>query len=307
MEPLVSIIIPTYNREHTLQRTIESILQQTYKNIELIIVDNVSTDNTLIMLQKYKEDQRLRVFEHTENRGVCASKNTGLEHIRGEWFTILDSDDEIVPHAIETLLKPWLEKDTEITAVTCNCIDYTTGQFTGTGINHNRYIDNQFIRKNLFGEFWGLTKTQLLDKDRFNENLPGIEDVLWDKINKRAKRYYIHVGLRIYHREGSDRITFSNKRISVKEKARIYRAFTEELDYLKDLADYTPVGFIKFCVKGFIFSRKLNDHLVSRFYKELLAGRKFNYNPLYMLAGKAMLWFIPLIELRMKFSMKGNQ
>jgi GalNAc5-diNAcBac-PP-undecaprenol beta-1,3-glucosyltransferase len=309
MEPLVSIIIPTYNRELTFQRTIDSLLNQSYKNIELIIVDDGSTDNTRLILQKYREDCRFRILRHPENRGVCAAKNTGLDNISGDWFTILDSDDEIVPQAIEALLKPYQEMDKEITAVTCNCMDNTTRKFAGLGIYKDGYIDSKFIRMSLSGEFWGLTKTQLLENDRFNENLPGFEDVLWNKINKRAKRFYIHQGLRIYHREGSDRITHSNKKASVSNKAGMYRAFTDEIEYLKDIAQADPVGFVKFCFQGYLYSSYSNDNKSARVYYELLQGKKFRCSPAYMLAGKIMPVFKPLfkIYIRIKYRLRKKK
>jgi len=126
MRPLVSVIIPTYNRAATIGRTIQSLQSQTYDNLDIIVVEDGSKDETLKLLDTIS-DKRLRVIRHEVNRGVTAAKNTGLNNIRGEWFTILDSDDEIVPNAIEMMMRIPLEKDPGVTAVTCNCVDTSTG------------------------------------------------------------------------------------------------------------------------------------------------------------------------------------
>ncbi len=205
--PLISIIVPTYNRAHTIERAVESIIAQTYKHFEVIIVDDGSTDDTLHVLEKYHKDKSIRIIKHGKNRGVTAAINTGFNHISGEWFTVLGSDDEMIETALETMIGVPAELDETIDAITCNCIDSVTKSFAGKGIDKDRYLDEITIIQQCSGEYWGLTKTSLLGNDRVNEFLPGYENTLWYKINERANRYYIHKGLRIYHTEGSDRIT----------------------------------------------------------------------------------------------------
>ena len=101
--PLVSIIMATYNREKTSERAIASVLKQTYTYFELIIVDDGSTDNTSEVLNRFA-DPRIRIFKHQTNKGVSAANNTGLSEIKGEWFTTLDSHDEMFTEAIKTMM-----------------------------------------------------------------------------------------------------------------------------------------------------------------------------------------------------------
>ena len=237
---MISIITATYNRAHTLPRAIESVLRQDYPDWELIIVDDGSTDNTAEVLARY-QDPRIRVLKHDRNRGVMSARNTGLDHIRGEWFTLLDSDDEmVVPNALSTLLSvPW-EIDPAIDAITCNCIDSVSGKFTGLGLDHDQYLDAETIMRRCRHEFWGLTKTSLLQGERFTVHLPATENVLWHKIDLRAHRYYIHEGLRIFHREGEDRTTAGLANWS---SERIYKGFVELLDegdFLRQLRTWSP-------------------------------------------------------------------
>ena len=94
--PTFSVVIPTYNRAHTLPRAIESVLAQSFKDFELIVVDDGSTDETPKILERYP----IRVI-HQPNRGVSAARNRGIEAARGHIIALLDSDDEWKPHKLQ--------------------------------------------------------------------------------------------------------------------------------------------------------------------------------------------------------------
>ena len=101
MDPKVSVIIPTYNRAQSLSRSIQSVLGQTYKNFELIIVDDGSEDNIEEVIRGFN-DSRIKYFRHDVNLGGSAARNTGIKNSTGEYVAFLDSDDE------------WLEKKLEL-------------------------------------------------------------------------------------------------------------------------------------------------------------------------------------------------
>lgn len=107
--PLVSIVIPCYNREEYISDAIDSCLIQTYKNIEIIVVDDGSTDNSIEVLQRYGEKIHLLT---QPNKGVSAARNKGLSHVSGEYVVMLDSDDwlsaDLIEKHIETH-KQWPE------------------------------------------------------------------------------------------------------------------------------------------------------------------------------------------------------
>lgn len=90
--PKVSVIIPTFNRAHTLGRAIDSVLGQTYTDLELIVVDDGSSDGTAALIQDF-QDPRLRYLQQPRNLGVSAARNRGIAEARGEWLAFLDSDD----------------------------------------------------------------------------------------------------------------------------------------------------------------------------------------------------------------------
>ena len=102
--PTVSVIIPTFNRAHLLGRAIQSVLDQTYRDFELIIVDDASTDNTREVLKSFK-DERIIYIKHDKNWGAAVARNIGIREARGEYIAFQDSDDEWLPEKLEKQIK----------------------------------------------------------------------------------------------------------------------------------------------------------------------------------------------------------
>ena len=103
-KPLVSVIVPVYNVEEYLENCLNSIINQTYKNIEIILVDDGSTDNCGGICDEYsKKDNRIKVI-HKKNEGLSSARNAGLDNFKGDFVIFIDSDDEIHPQYIEILL-----------------------------------------------------------------------------------------------------------------------------------------------------------------------------------------------------------
>ena len=100
MNDLVSIISPSYNCEKFISKTIESVLVQTYKNWELIIVDDCSTDNTDKVVARY-DDKRIKYLKNEHNSGAAVSRNRALREAKGRWIAFLDSDDIWLPEKLE--------------------------------------------------------------------------------------------------------------------------------------------------------------------------------------------------------------
>ncbi len=233
---MVSIVLATYDRAATLPRAIESVLRQSAGDWELIIVDDGSTDDTGAVLADV-DDPRIRVFAHAANRGVAAARNTGFDQMLGDWFTILDSDDEMTPDALAAMLE--CAGRTGATSIRCNCIDSVSGRLTGSGRTHDGWLtlsDSATLR----GEHWGLMRTSLLGGLRFDERLPGFEETVWLKIDLGARLYYLHRALRIYHTEGSQRLTASPPTRSLRDKVSVMWALGEDAEYLRALQQADP-------------------------------------------------------------------
>lgn len=102
---LVSVIIPVYNGEVHIKRCIESILNQTYSELEVIIVNDGSKDNTAVFCEEFvKADSRVNVY-HTENRGVSPTRNFGISKAKGYYIQFVDSDDYLAPTATQNLVE----------------------------------------------------------------------------------------------------------------------------------------------------------------------------------------------------------
>ena len=110
MEPLVSICIPAYNNAGYIKKTVESILNQTYRNIELIVVDDKSTDDTVEILESI-EDTRLKIYKNEENLGMAGNWNRCLSLARGEFIKLICADDMIDANAIELEAKAMIQKE----------------------------------------------------------------------------------------------------------------------------------------------------------------------------------------------------
>ena len=103
---LISVIIPSYNSGKFLGEAIESVVNQTYKNIEIIVINDGSTDNTEEIAKKWqKRDERVRYLKHKENKGPSAARNTGIKNSRGEYIAFLDDDDEWLPEKLERVIE----------------------------------------------------------------------------------------------------------------------------------------------------------------------------------------------------------
>ena len=100
--PKVSVIIPTHNRAHLIGRSIQSVLNQTYQDFEIIVVDDGSTDNTREVIKEFqRKDKRIKYIKHSKNKGGSAARNTGIKTSRGEYIAFQDSDDEWFPEKLE--------------------------------------------------------------------------------------------------------------------------------------------------------------------------------------------------------------
>lgn len=109
-EKLVSVIIPAYNIEDYIGRCLDSIISQTYKNLEIIVVDDGSRDRTGEILDDYvKKDPRMKVV-HKKNGGVSSARNTGIDIAEGDYIGFVDGDDRIDPKLFETLVKLLMRK-----------------------------------------------------------------------------------------------------------------------------------------------------------------------------------------------------
>lgn len=110
LRPLVSVLITTYNREKLLPEALESVFACTYPNLEIIVVDDCSADNTAALVETYaKSDSRIRFYRNDRNLGDYPNRNRAASYVRGEYFTYLDSDDKMISDGLERCIKCLLD------------------------------------------------------------------------------------------------------------------------------------------------------------------------------------------------------
>jgi len=234
---LVSVIITTYNRAHLLFRAINSVLNQTYQNFELIIVNGGSSDDTEEVVKAIR-DKRIRYCKQTKNKGMLADRNMGFDLSKGKYITILDDDDELLPEALETAINEFSELSSEgVGILWFNCMESKNKELTGKGKDTDGYVSYEdHLCGKVYGEFWAIIDSDLIGEDaRFDERLWGGEIIFWLKLHHRTKVFYVHRALRIYHRECSIVSTAENQ---LKHMSRIVlteKVFLEEYGNLRHL------------------------------------------------------------------------
>ncbi len=194
MNPLISIIVPVYNAEYTINRCINSILNQTFYDWELLLIDDGSKDNSKCICDIYAaKDKRIKVF-HKENGGVSSARNLGLDNAKGKWITFIDSDDCIY----ENIFNLISSHDEDLLIFNYD-IDYNGIIQGGESIPHyyNSYpiktILNKYIYIELLRTPWSkFFKRHLINTLRFDTRIAIGEDSLFVlKYFQRCKSFFL--------------------------------------------------------------------------------------------------------------------
>ena len=207
MKDLVSIIMPSYNTAQFITESINSVLSQTYKNWELIIVDDCSTDNTDDVIKPFLEDKRIKFFKNEKNSGAAVSRNYALREAKGKYIAFLDSDD--------LWFHTKLEKQISFMVMNNYHFSYTFyREIDEKSIPRKRIISGPKIitKKGMLKYCWPGCLTVVFDKDFVG--LIQIDDIkknndyaMWLKISKKADCFLLQEELGLYRkgRKGSGR------------------------------------------------------------------------------------------------------
>lgn len=168
MQELITVIINVYNGEKFISKCIESVINQTYKNLDILIINDGSTDSTLKICKTYK-DKRIRIIT-TKNQGLSLSRNKGIENAKGVYLYFLDADDFIELDTLEYLYKISKEYDSDIS--TCNPLvvfDYNIKKSNLkekiSQISNLQMLKKVILLENMAGTIWN----KLIKKDLFND------------------------------------------------------------------------------------------------------------------------------------------
>lgn len=187
-EPLISVIIPSYNRAFILTDAINSVLQQTYKNIELLFVDDCSTDNTEEIVNNIT-DSRFHYIRLEKNSGACTARNREIKEAKGDYIAFNDSDDQWHIDKLEKQLSFLNKNNADIVLCKMECKN-NNGKFLHLFPNYTEdksisYLSlleyNCTSTQTLFG------KTECFKKILFDDKLPRLQD--WDEVMRLAQFY----------------------------------------------------------------------------------------------------------------------
>ena len=236
----VTVIVPVYNAEASLRKCLSSICGQTHGDLEILLIDDGSTDSSLSICREYADkDPRVQVF-HKDNGGVSSARNLGLKHISGEFVSFVDADDWLEPDMIERMADCPGSADMVICEAYYHMRDGSvqmrlTGPKEGP-VDHYRVLEEYFLRGNFGRGLWNkLFRYTLIEGFSFDEKLKYYEDSLFvtRALLKAESVYYCPMPLYNYRYtdEFSASIPYDSYKTSVeanKKICRAVRAYVEE-------------------------------------------------------------------------------
>lgn len=281
--PLISIIIPVYNVAPFLHRCLDSVLHQTYPNLEIILIDDGSTDNSPAICDEYaSEYSNIRTI-HKANGGVSIARNLGINEAKGEYISFIDSDDTVEPKMIEVMYNNAISRNVLLSCCQLDVIDIDDtyrkldkgriGLYTKDEIL-KCYFTNQFIKDQMYGPVNKLIHKSLLKTIYFKPYRLG-EDILFifELLQKCDKVYIDELrGYHYIHRAGSAMTSsFSEKKLDYiyagEEMIQISR---KECPYL------TPAVEVWLYRHVIVTLRQINMFNLKRKYKTFYIEKK-NY------------------------------
>lgn len=208
----VSVIIPTFNGSEFIEETINSVLKQDYYNVELIVIDDCSTDNTLAVVRKLESEFNFKLISNSTNQGLMKTNNIGVKASSGEFLMILGHDDLLAPNHITLLLKDFKSSDVMLW---CNSdIIDGEGKIVGTSLkNYIQLIKNYFSRPLLMVANY-ISSTGAIIRRSTYEQVEGFSEqfrhfgewTLWIKLASQGKVRY-STKTKAYYRRHGDNMT----------------------------------------------------------------------------------------------------
>ena len=219
----VSVIMPAYNCARYVSEAIDSVLKQTYTDLELLVIDDSSDDDTFAVVEMYEaRDVRVRGIKNPKNIGVAATRNRGIEIATGEYIAFLDADDVWIENKIEKQLQILLEKDADIVYSSYCFINEKSQKIKRPYFVPAETNYQKMLVENVIGLSTVLIKTKLMKKHCFKDSVQHEDYVLWleflqDLINAVGCKEV----LMCYRQDRDSRN--NNKLRAAKERWKIYR------------------------------------------------------------------------------------
>lgn len=255
----ISVVVAAYNATSTLEACINSIACQTHGNLEILIVDDVSTDETLALAQKLaKQDERIKVIARKKNGGPAAARNSALDIATGEWIAVVDSDDTILPNRLSDLLKIAQEKNAEIVFDNLFYIEYNARPNTPLNIYLPQDLNiegevtmAEFVESHVkssrvpcLGFLKPMIRRDALEKNniRYNQNLTiGEDTMLILNLLTQGARTYITPNAWYQYRRRPGSLSTKQNTSHMRAYDSTFRKFLEESTNLLKPDEYKAV------------------------------------------------------------------
>ncbi len=271
---LLSVVIPSHNRSNLLHRTLKSVFAQTYKHFEVIVVDDGSTDNTAELIDTHYP-QITYIFQ--VNKGVSAARNAGISQAKGEWIVLLDSDDEWLPHKLQTQMDAAI-KHPEHKIFHTDEIWIRNGNRVNPMKKHQKYggwIFEKCLPLCAISPSSVMIHRQVLQKvGLFDESLPACEDYeLWLRICSVYPVYFIEEALIIKYGGHEDQLStkfWGMDRFRIKALNRIIQSGNLSQQN-KAAARNMLIRKLQIYIKGAL-KRKKRDEI--QYYEKLLSSHQ---------------------------------
>lgn len=289
--PLISVIVPAYNSEKTIGDTVESVLKQTLRDFELIVINDGSTDSTLKVLLSI-QDPRLQVFSYP-NAGSNPSRNRGFTHSSGEYIAFLDADDLWTPDKLEVQFKALQDNPQAAVAYSwCDRIDESSqwvaqgGHFSASGDVYAQLLLINILENGSSP----LIRREALNKvGTFDESLPAGQD--WDLYLRLASHYHFLAieSPQVLYRISENSLSSNVKKLESGSLQVIEKAFSQAPDSLQYLKRDSIANVYKYLTYKSLFGVPYRSKALRAIKFMALA---INYDPL--LAQRRILWKVVL-------------
>lgn len=308
---LISVIVPVYNAEKYLRKCIDSVLAQTYENYEILLIDDGSTDNSLIICNEYKEkNNKVKVF-HKENGGASSARNVGLKEAKGKYIYFLDSDDWLREDALHKLIFTAHNEGADLVFCEANAIDdINNKEYSGNYSYKTKYETDRAIdimekmmkKKEFHVAIWML----LLDKRIIDDNnLLFREGIIYEDMIISYQFYCFakraaHVNEKLYFRRYRENSVMTSKRTekNLNSAATVYR---EVAAFMKSLPEnYSSNSHIIRCAFNFLQVyrsmssdvKKNNKAMYADIKKDILKNDAYGDTALKLDCYSHLLWFL---------------
>ena len=276
---MISVILNVYNCEKYIKKWLDSIVNQTYKDIEIIIVNDGSKDNTLKIIKEYK-DKRIKIINNKKNMGLSLSRNVGIDNAKGDYLFFVDSDDYIEKDAIEYLYN--LCKKYKVDMATCNSLDVYDYDTSAKSIEEEITVEpgtsllkKILLSENRKGTIWNkLIKKELFDDIRFEDRIINDVVVVY-KLALKLEKLVFSNQVKYYYLKHSESIVSKHRTEWIID---LYDAAIERYNYIKNI--YPDLIENDICIlKLLIDICNYNDKEVDKYLKEKSKRKKKKVSP----------------------------